>query len=341
MDDTYNHVIPNMNAEEYRNLSDADRPPVHDKQLQVIKVFQDKSVIIGASNMTDRTWSGTFLYFNQLENFDKNNAYGAIRADSGIADAAFLGQHDKCIIGEDSGMIQIVKLIDEKNVEGGSMLKSFSPLSYSCEHDDCLITLSVFDNNVTVVSAGMDCCIKVWNVTEDLKSMYSYNSAHCDTITCVSAQAKSDSIFASTSMDSDALIWDIRKEKPAHGIFKKKNCGLTAIAWKPNDENIAAIGAEDGSITIVDIRNPNSEVSSNVLFDRAVYKLEFNPQIPNQLAGCCDGNMVKMFDIDRSLATIYEDDRHQDFVRGLAWYQNKLLTCSWDNNILNHSLVEL
>lgn len=62
---------------------------------------------------------------------------------------------------------------------------------------------------------------------------------------------------------------------------------------------------------------------------------------PNQLAGCCDGNMVKMFDIDRNLVTIYEDDRHQDFVRGLAWHQNKLLTCSWDNSILNHSLVEL
>lgn len=65
--------------------------------------------------------------------------------------------------------------------------------------------------------------IKVWNVTEDLKSMYSYNSAHCDTITCVSAQPKSDSIFASTSVDSNALTWDIRKAKPAHGRKIKTN----------------------------------------------------------------------------------------------------------------------
>lgn len=62
---------------------------------------------------------------------------------------------------------------------------------------------------------------------------------------------------------------------------------------------------------------------------------------PNQLAGCCDGNVVKIFDTDKSLATIYEDDRHRDFVRGLAWQQNKLLTCSWDNTVLHHSLVEL
>ena len=40
MELTYGQVDPNMNAEEYRNLSAADRPPVPDKQLQVIKVFK-------------------------------------------------------------------------------------------------------------------------------------------------------------------------------------------------------------------------------------------------------------------------------------------------------------
>lgn len=49
MDVPYNHVIPNMNAEEYRNLSDADRPPVYDKQLQVIKVFQGTHYIFRLS----------------------------------------------------------------------------------------------------------------------------------------------------------------------------------------------------------------------------------------------------------------------------------------------------
>lgn len=107
--------------------------------------------------MIDRNWNGTFWYFKKLENFDKNNAYGALRTESGIADAAYLGQHDKCIIGEDSGTIQIIQLIDEEREDSASSLKTFKSLSYSCQHDDCLISLSVFENNVRFVSGGMDC----------------------------------------------------------------------------------------------------------------------------------------------------------------------------------------
>lgn len=338
MEFTY-QVDPNMNAEEYRNLSVTDRPPVPDKQLQVIKVFKNESIIVGASNMIDRQWNGTLSYYNELEHFDRDNAFAAYRTESGISDAAFLEKHDKCLIGEDSGTVQIVQLHDVEN--NAYKQKFFKPLHYACQHDDSLISLSVFENNTQFVSGGIDCCIIVWDMAEGLGSTCSYNSAHKDTVTCVDAQPRSNSIFTSTSIDGDALTWDIRKPKPAHGIFRRNNCGLTAIAWKPNDENILAIGAEDGSVSVIDIRNPNAEPICGVSFDRPVYKLEFNPQIPNQLAGCCDGNIVKIFDTDKYLTELYEDYRHKDFVRGLAWSADKLLTCSWDNTVIEHSLVDL
>ena len=60
--------------------------------------------------------------------------------------------------------------------------------------------------------------IKVWDIVEGLLSTYSFNSAHRDTITCVDVQPGNNSVFASTSLDCEALTWDIRQSKPAHGI---------------------------------------------------------------------------------------------------------------------------
>lgn len=50
-------------------------------------------------------------------------------------------------------------------------------------------------------------------------STASFNQAQTDVITCVETQVNNNSVFVSTSMDSEALIWDTRKNKPASGIF--------------------------------------------------------------------------------------------------------------------------
>jgi WD40 repeat protein len=37
----------------------------------------------------------------------------------------------------------------------------------------------------------------------------------------------------------------------------------------------------------------------------------------------------------------YEDDRHDDFVRGLAWHprSENLYSCGWDKQVLEHKLA--
>ena len=64
---------------------------------------------------------------------------------------------------------------------------------------------------------NFSCSIKVWDIAEGLLSIHSFNFAHKDTITCVDAKPDNNSVFATTSLDCEALIWDIRKSKPAHG----------------------------------------------------------------------------------------------------------------------------
>lgn len=58
--------------------------------------------------------------------------------------------------------------------------------------------------------------IKVWDTTTMLATS-SFNQAQTDVVTSVEVQTGSDAIFLSTSMDSEALLWDTRKSKPALG----------------------------------------------------------------------------------------------------------------------------
>jgi len=328
-------VDPNLNAEAYRNLAISDRPPINDKQLEVVIVYRDDSLVLGASNMVDRYWYGTLWYFSEPVSFDRNKYTAALRTESGISDAVFLGKHDKFIIGEDSGLIQIYEVTKRSDTQA----KELQFTGYSCQHDDSVTSIALFHDNTHIVSGAMDCSIKVWDTTEMITTA-SFNQAQANAITSVAVQPESDSVFVSTSLDSEALIWDIRDPKPAVGLYEKQDCGLTAAAWKSDDQNIVAVGGEDGSISILDIRNINSDpISESVYFPRSIRRLLFNSNNPTQLAACCDSTEVKVFHVNSDkVKIIFENNTHSDFVRGLAWHKNDLITCSWDNTVKRHSV---
>lgn len=57
-----------------------------------------------------------------------------------------------------------------------------------------------------------------------------------------------------------------------------------------------------------------------------------------ELAVCSDDVLVEVFDINNQLLSLYEDCRHDDFVRGLTWFDRHLYSCSWDNVVLKHTV---
>lgn len=61
------------------------------------------------------------------------------------------------------------------------------------------------------------------------------------------------------------------------GILKKKNCQLTAVAWNSITDHLIAIGAADGSIVLIDVRQTNDVLYESVECERGVHKLLFNP----------------------------------------------------------------
>ncbi|KAK9308694.1 hypothetical protein QLX08_001416 [Tetragonisca angustula] len=323
---------PNLNADVYRNMTITDRP-VSNKHLQFISIYNEKSAILGGSNLTDRYWSGTVWYYNDITNFDRDKASLQIKTESGVCDGIFL-QSDKFVIGEDSGTLQVFDLSAKP-----SDSEELQCAGYAALHDNSLLTLSAFADKEHIVSGGMDCCIKVWDISE-LMATYSFGFAHTDIITCVDAKPESDTEFVSTSYDCEALMWDIRLSKPAQSILKR-DAGLTAICWSFKQPNIVAIGTDDGEIIMVDVRKGNVNVLSiSSAFSRPVHRLLFNPNSGRmeELAACCDDVCVEVFDINNQFSLIYKDDRHTDFVRDLTWFDSHLYSCSWDTVVLKHTI---
>ena len=327
-------IDPNLNADVYRNMTAADRPPVPDKHLQFILIYNEKSAILGGSNMTDRYWSGTVWYYNDISDFNRDKGFVATKTESGVCDAIYL-EEDKFVITEDSGVLQIFSLAETAETN----LQELQCMGYSCLHDSSTLSISAFSDKDHVVTGGMDCCLKVWDLSELLVT-HSFGYAHIDVVTCVDAQPKSTTAFVSTSSDCEALMWDIRQSKPAQSILKK-DIGLTAVNWNPNSDNILAIGTEGGDVVLIDIRKTDTSVlEETCILPRSVHKLLFNPnsERSEELACCCDDNIVKVLDTNSQLSSIYKDESHSDFVRGLTWFKDALYSCSWDNTVLKHTI---
>ncbi|XP_015585891.1 methylosome protein 50 isoform X2 [Cephus cinctus] len=327
-------VDPNLNAEFYRNIAESELSPVIDPQLEFIAVYNDETAIVGATCMTSRFWRGNLWYYEDISNLNRAKATTTSGGESGITTGAFLGERDKFVVGEDSGVIKVLKV----DVAEDESKRGIYYLGYACQHDDSITSLSILKNSKQIVTAGLDYCIKVWDV-EVLLAVHSYNPAHVDIVTSVDAHPTNDSMFASTSLDQDILVWDIRQAKPAKRILRKTDCGGTFVAWNPLDESILTIGAQDGSISIVDVRSQNdSPLCESVVFSREIRSLCFHPKRTNLLAACSNDSGVKVFNTSNEISLIYEDNTHKDFVRGLAWIKDELISCSWDDTIQRHAI---
>ncbi|XP_015117051.1 methylosome protein 50 [Diachasma alloeum] len=324
---------PNTNAEIYRNMTPGDRGPVPDKHLQFIAVYNDEKAILGGGNLTDRYWNGTVWYFDETEVLDRNKSFTATRTSSTVSDAAFI-EGDKFILAEDGGIVQMLNVVKPPE----TWTVGLQSIGHTCQHDDSVTSLAVFESKSHFVSGGMDRCLKVWE-TSTMLAEHSYQTAHIAIITSVDVLSKSDTVFVSTSLDSEAVIWDVRTPKPARRLYKiDDGVGLTAVVCNPVNEHEVAMGGQDGYVFLGDVRKPEELVYKSLEFPRPIHRLKYHPK-RNWLAGCCNDTTVKVLDTSQQLSLLLENNSHTDFVRGLAWTKDELLTCSWDSTIQRHSLT--
>ncbi|XP_076619515.1 methylosome protein WDR77 [Colletes latitarsis] len=325
---------PNLNADIYKNMTAADRLPISDKNLQFILIYNDTSAILGGSNMTAEHWSGSIWYYNQISEFDRDKALVTTNTERGVCDGAYL-EHNKFVVADDNGCLQVFNFVEV----GDKHVPMIQCLGFTSSHNSTLVTLSIFNDNEHLVTGELDYCIKVWDITE-LIATYSFPCAHENAVTCVDVRPRSNTTFVSTSLDCEALMWDLRQSKPAQSILKK-DIGLTTVNWNSILDHIVAIGTDNGDVVLMDIRKPGASVLEEAcIFPRPVQKLLFNPnpERSEDLACCCDNNFVQVLDINNNFSSIYKNEDHTDFVRGLSWYKDQLFSCSWDSTVLRHDI---
>ncbi|XP_046390935.1 methylosome protein 50-like [Ischnura elegans] len=368
-------IEPNRVAEAYRYHQPAFVPAQIEKRLDFIDINEDGLMLLGSSNLTGRIWNGSVWCFSHTELEPKtDNSLTGVLCDSGVCDGLFLPSKDKILIGKDSGVLQLLQLVEGSREWGGGggnagnangsdrLVESmpweqadqkhhFMTLASAGEHDAAVLCLAVLPSSGSnsafkAVSGGADMCIKIWDV-EALVSEHTYRPAHSHQVVKVSAAPKgsnSEGLFASCSLDGTALIWDPRQPRPAHLIFEAPGrCGAQALAWQPQSSaGVLAVGLGSGAVHLVDSRVGKKESTTTKLsvFQRSLHKLVFCPTRPQLLAACADDSVVKVIGLDGNCMNVeYTDDRHEDFVRGLCWEpkaNSRLISCGWDHRIYAH-----
>jgi len=61
-------------------------------------------------------------------------------------------------------------------------------------------------------------------------------------------------VFASAGSDASVRVWDVRMKVPCFRVFDKNKCGISSVKFMPDNINSIAIGRDDSSIGLVDLR---------------------------------------------------------------------------------------
>ncbi|GLV43808.1 WD repeat domain 37 [Carabus blaptoides fortunei] len=299
-------IAPNLNGKVYREF--LPRQNSINVFLDFIEI-NNEQVILGSSNLNGRYWEGSLCYYQNSDvcaSFNIEEITAVECFDFGITDGKFLLNNQKVIVSQDSGEVKLfdiengeLKLI-KNNIEG---------------HDDFITEISLWSDNKNFVTSSADASIKIWNIAESgtISCLHTFTNLHSNLISSVSVNIKDMNTFASCSYDKTAFLWDKRTNKPG------------------------AVSNSSGDVYLVDIREPKEFLSKETCFNRSVHKIKFSPN--GLLAVCADDSKIAVLDTaNDDLNMIYTDNRHEDFVRGLAWKDNILISCGWDKQVLVHNV---
>ncbi|KFM74666.1 Methylosome protein 50, partial [Stegodyphus mimosarum] len=303
-------------------------PAVVENHLDAISCASDGRIIIASSNLTGRYWNGSLWCFPNVHDApDVEKCLTGIEVASGICDLVHFNEN-KVALGLDSGSLDVYKLDSEPVL--------FTWMFGACEHDDFISSLSLNSNKSSLITAGADHCVKIWDV-ETWSTYATYRPVHAGIIWQVSNSTEDPHLFVTCGQDAKILLFDTRLPKPATLIDNNPLKGeVTSVAWKPCSANSFAAGDESGQIVIKDIRTNNS-LCSFYSHKRRIFRLLFSCS-GSWLASCADDTAVCLMDVEKENPDlIYRDDSHQDFIRGMTWSpENHLITCGWDKKVIKH-----
>jgi len=308
------------------------------RHLEALDFAADGGLVVGASNLNGRYWTGSLSYHKQwtAESASKDVVPVAVSyVDSGVTDAKWIRDTQKLVASCDSGALTMWELSSEKN--------ALNLVSQPLAHDDVMTCCSVNCDVTKLLTASLDHSICVWDVQE-LNVLSSY-TGHSGGVMRAEFHPTSPQVFLSCSQDGTVLLWDTRKEKPAsrvedHLMSSKPTC----VAWQPGNEYSIAIATESGCILLQDSRRGVGTPVRVKVHLRPTYRLVFAPHRRGWLASASNDSTAAVTAFENNGCHIVYADKscHKDFVQGVAWnpVDHHLVTCSWDGSIVTRKIEE-
>jgi hypothetical protein len=132
---------------------------------------------------------------------------------------------------------------------------------------------------------------------------------HRDIVTDCSWHSSQGHLLASSSMDGDVRIWDIRMSAGSSTIHNAHQSGATAAQFHPIGAFQLATAGTEGSIQLWDIRRTTDPVAQLNYHGKSVTGLQWSPFNETVLASYSDDGRVVMWDLAKtSLPLAYSED---------------------------------
>ncbi|ELR24341.1 WD40 repeat-containing protein [Acanthamoeba castellanii str. Neff] len=283
---------------------------------------QSRLLAISSSNLTGATWSGLITLAALSDTYAPTKPPTTLDTDAGNADVTFAGEKGEFVAaGSDEGSV-LLWHTDKPAKEGTDIALG--------EHDDIVSAVAAHQSHL--LSASWDHKIKLWDVTKG-NSLATFE-AHIGAVNTV--EFINAALFVSGAQDKTVRVWDKRQAVVASTLQRAYN--ICSVSASRHDDNLFAVGQEDGSACVFDRRNLAAALFCHTTGD-SVRAVRFSPHTAGHLAVASDDTTLSVLDTTTQ-KTIYSFAGHTDYVRGVAWdplQPHALASGGWDGLVYFHA----
>lgn len=196
-------------------------------------------------------------------------------------------------------------------------------------HSSKINTISMSNFNPSFITSSDDKTAKIFDLT---KFVYSSSLVgHTYSVTSSSFCPSDENLAMTTSLDRTVKLWDIRSRKESSTL--QQRCPVRYAAYHP-DGTLISIGLEDGTLTLVDLREQDKIIQVYKAHEGPITSVHFHPNGGFALTTGTD-KMVKIWDLMEG-QLFFGLNSHQSSVSYGTWNQDgsRFLTCDQDGYAL-------